>query len=134
MNPEPNDQENEEVSHEEDLRVDFGITDAVAVPAWSEKHDQAAGEWLCAKYRPLITWILVRQLGEHANLKEMVEDALRRGLTELCSKESVRSAAGYFGQAAMRVCMENSDPKATPGERPPLSGDVAMAVLAWMAA
>jgi len=129
MKQEPNDQSNDEPA-----LPPFGITDAVAVAAWIEKHDQAAGEWLCAKYRPLITWILVRQLGDHAKLKEMVEDALRRGLTELCSKESVRSAAGYFGQAAMDVCMEHSDPNATPRERPPLSGDVAMAVLAWMAA
>jgi hypothetical protein len=84
----------------------LSITDATAVFAWCEMGDEAAGAWLCEKYRPLILHIAGRQFRTQDERQNVADETLRRALATMAEGPSTRSLASWFARVALQVCGE----------------------------
>jgi hypothetical protein len=89
-------------------RTKLSITDATAIFAWCETGDEAAGAWLCEKYRPLILHIAGRQFPAQDARQDVADETLRRGLAAMGEGATTRSVTSWFAQIALQVCGERA--------------------------
>lgn len=87
----------------------IAITDATAVFAWCETQDEAAGLWLCEKYRPLVAHVVARETRDIALRAYLVEEALRLGLANIDAHISVSRVGAWFARIALQVCQQASE-------------------------
>jgi hypothetical protein len=99
----------------------LAITDATAASAWCESSDEAAGAWLCEKYRPLILHIAAREFRRQEICQEVADETLRRALALMSDDDAVGSLARWFARIALQVCSERSrsNPDGTEFVAPP---------------
>lgn len=87
----------------------IAITDATAVFAWCETQDEAAGLWLCEKYRPLVTHAVARETRDFALRAYLVDEALRVGLSEMDAQITISRVGAWFARIALQVCQQAAE-------------------------
>jgi hypothetical protein len=97
----------------------LAITDLVAVTAWVETNDEAAGAWLCQKYRPLILHIAGRQFRSLEERANIADESLRRALERVTRDLPMGSVANLFARVAVQVCFERARGRENGGSEAP---------------
>ena len=87
----------------------ISITDATAVFAWSETRDEAAAQWLCAKYRPMVAQIVSREVRDAVLRGYVIDDALRVALMEMDTEMAATRADAWFALIAKQVSQQSFD-------------------------
>jgi hypothetical protein len=98
----------EQVSPRTAFQTHRAASDAAAILAWNESGDEAAGAWLCEKYRPLIVHIASRRFSALEARQEIADESLRRALAAVGTDHRGGSAAGLFARVAHQVCCERA--------------------------
>jgi hypothetical protein len=80
------------------------ITDAQAILAWADRMDEAAGRWLCEKYRPLSIVLAARYLASPIERETVADASLQEALIILAGEPFVTSAARCIAQVTIRTC------------------------------
>jgi hypothetical protein len=98
----------EQTSQSPLFQRDLATGDLGAILAWSDNGDEAAGAWLCEKYRPLIMHIASRKFPGLETRQEIADESLRRALSTVGTDHRDGSAAGLFARVALEVCCERA--------------------------
>jgi len=95
------------------------ITDAQAIMAWADRMDEAAGRWLCEKYRPLSIALAAQYLASPIERAMVADASLREALIILAGEPFATSAARCVAQITIRTCTaQNRANRSTSADAP----------------